>query len=42
MGVAQAKNLMAEMKFHGMLKGFDRIINIAQNDSWGNIEIIDA
>lgn len=42
MGTAQAKNLMAEMKFQGMLMGFDKILDNANNDGWGNIEVIDA
>ncbi len=42
MGTAQAKNLMAEMKFQGMLMNFDKILDNANNDGWGNIEVIDA
>ncbi len=42
MSMAQIKNMMAELKFHGMLQSLDRLINEATNDKWSYSELIDS
>lgn len=42
MGTAQTKNLMAEMKFTGMLDRIDSTISEATSDSWSYVEFLDS
>lgn len=42
MGTAQIKNLMAEMRFYGMLEALDKALSVATGDNWGHIEFLDA
>jgi DNA replication protein DnaC len=42
MSLAQAKNLLSEMKFKGMLYSVDSLVNEATQKAWNHIEFLDA